>query len=75
MPSSGTAAAIRSEPGNLRYEYYSSFDDPETVLLIDSWTDQNAIDVHHASPISMCKIFVGKAEKSIAFLPKLCYSI
>ena len=27
------------------------FDDPETVLLIDSWADQSAIDVHHASPM------------------------
>ena len=26
-------------------------DDPETVLLIDSWRDQTAIDAHHASPM------------------------
>ena len=51
MTTSGTVAAIRAEAGNLRYEYYQSFDDPETVLLIDSWTDQVAIDVHHASPM------------------------
>jgi quinol monooxygenase YgiN len=25
--------------------------DPETVLLIDSWENQNAIDLHHASPM------------------------
>jgi quinol monooxygenase YgiN len=51
MESSGTVDAIRSEPGNLRYEYYQSLDDPETVLLIDSWVDQAAIDAHHASPM------------------------
>lgn len=51
MISSGTVAAIRSEPGNVRYEYYTPFDDPETVLLIDAWTDQAAIDAHHASPM------------------------
>ena len=51
MTSSGTVAAIRAEAGNLRYEYYLPFDDPETVLLIDSWEDQEAIDVHHASPM------------------------
>jgi len=51
MISSGTADAIRKEEGNLRYEYYLSFDDPETVLLIDEWTDQTAIDCHHASPM------------------------
>ena len=51
MRSSGTVDKIRAEAGNLRYEYYLSMDDPETVLLIDSWTDQAAIDAHHASPM------------------------
>lgn len=51
MTSGGTVAAVRAEAGNLRYEYYQSFDDPETVLLIDSWEDQAAIDAHHASPM------------------------
>ena len=51
MTSSGTVGAIRKEQGNLRYEYYVSLDDPETVLLIDEWTDQAAIDCHHASPM------------------------
>ena len=51
MTKSGTVAAIRAEEGNLRYEYYLSFDDPETVLLIDEWSDQSAIDRHHASPM------------------------
>ncbi|MBO7385550.1 MAG: antibiotic biosynthesis monooxygenase [Clostridia bacterium] len=55
MISGGTVAAIRAEDGNLRYEYYQPFDDPETVLLIDSWRDQAAIDAHHASPM-MAKI-------------------
>ncbi len=51
MVQSGTVAAIRAEDGNVRYEYYFPMDDPETVLLIDQWRDQNAIDVHHASPM------------------------
>ena len=51
MTSSGTAAAIRAEDGNLRYEYFFPMDDPETVLLIDQWRDQAAIDRHHASPM------------------------
>ena len=51
MISSGTVDAIRAEPGNLRYEYYVPLDDPETVLLIDSWENQAAIDAHHASPM------------------------
>ena len=51
MESSGIAAAIRAEEGNLRYEYFQPLDDPETILLIDSWNDQSAIDAHHASPM------------------------
>lgn len=56
MQSSGTVAAIRNEAGNLRYEYFYPVDDEETVLLIDSWKDQNAIDIHHDS-VNMKKIF------------------
>ena len=51
MESSGTAAAIRAEEGNERYAYFLSLDDPETVLLIDAWRDQAALDAHHASPM------------------------
>ncbi len=51
MIASGTVAAIRAEAGNLRYEYYASLDDPETILLIDSWRNQEALDIHHASPM------------------------
>ena len=49
MVRSGVVSAIRAEEGNLRYEYYFPMDDPETVLLIDQWRDQAAIDAHHAS--------------------------
>ena len=51
MTAGGTVAAIRAEAGNLRYEYYQPLDDPETILLIDSWESQEAIDIHHASPM------------------------
>ena len=51
MIQNGTVDRIRSENGNLRYEYFQPLDDPETVLLIDQWASQEAIDVHHASPM------------------------
>ena len=62
MVSSGTVAKIRAEKGNLRYEYYVPLDEcsdnngvaangDKTVLLIDQWKDQAAIDAHHASPM------------------------
>ena len=51
MEQSGTAALIRAEDGNLRYDYFLPMSDPETVLLIDSWKDQASLDAHHASPM------------------------
>ncbi len=52
MISSGTVEKIRAENGNLRYEYYLPLEgDDETLLLIDSWENQEAIDIHHASPM------------------------
>jgi len=61
MTESGTVQKIRNEEGNLRYEYFQSLEDPETVLLIDSWRDQEAIDRHHAS--EMMKTIAELREK------------
>jgi quinol monooxygenase YgiN len=55
MVRSGVVSDIRAEDGSLRYEYFFPMDDPETVLLIDQWRDQAAIDAHHTSPM-MAKI-------------------
>jgi quinol monooxygenase YgiN len=51
MVASGVVAEVRAEEGNERYEYFFPMDDPETVLLIDRWRDQAAIDAHYASPM------------------------
>ena len=61
MVQSGTVDKIRNEEGNLCYAYFQPFDDPETVLLIDQWTSQDAIDVHHAS--SMMQTIAELREK------------
>ncbi len=49
MISSGIVDRVRSEEGNLRYEYFFPIDDSETVLLIDKWKDEKALDLHHKS--------------------------
>lgn len=61
MESSGTAEKIRAEAGNIRYEYFFPMKDPDTVLLIDAWESQEAIDMHHASP--MMKMIADLREK------------
>lgn len=51
MENSGNAELVRAEPGCLKYEYCFAFSDPETVLLIEDWQDQAALDLHHAAPM------------------------
>ena len=51
MRSSGLVDKIRAEKGNLRYEYFLPMDDGETVLLIDAWESEEALDFHHKSPM------------------------
>ena len=51
MITSGTVDAIRNETGNIGYAYFLPMDNEETVLLIDSWEDQESIDIHHQSPM------------------------
>lgn len=49
MEDSGIADLIRAEEGNLKYEYFIPFHETETILLIDSWKNQEALDAHHDS--------------------------
>ncbi len=51
MIESGTVDAIRNEKGNIRYDYFFPMDDAQTLLLIDSWENQEAIDNHHKTPM------------------------
>ena len=61
MESTGIAQRIRAGEGNLKYEYFIPLQDSETVLLVDSWENQEAIDRHHASP--MMKEIANLREK------------
>lgn len=51
MEESKTADLIRNAQGNIRYEYYLPLNDENTVLLIDEWQNQEALDRHHSSPV------------------------
>ena len=51
MERRGIADRIRAEEGNLQYAYFTPLHDDKTVLLIDSWESQDALDAHHASPM------------------------
>ena len=49
MIETGIVDEIRRKKGNLRYEYFLPMNNDETVLLIDSWENQEALDEHHNS--------------------------
>lgn len=51
MISGGVVSKIRQEEGNLRYEYFFPIDNEESVLLVDSWKNQEALDEHHKLPL------------------------
>lgn len=61
MIHSGIVDEIRAEEGNLRYEYFFPVHNEETVLLIDSWKNQTALDIHHKS--SMMQRIIELREK------------
>ncbi|MDE6605521.1 MAG: antibiotic biosynthesis monooxygenase [Clostridia bacterium] len=63
MVSSGVVNAVRNEKGNLKYEYYFPMDDKETVLLIDCWENQEALDIHHKSPMMEQIAYLRKKYK------------
>ena len=50
MESSGIAAKIRAVEGCLGYDYFYPADDPNGLLLIDSWADQAALNRYNSSP-------------------------
>lgn len=64
MLESGIVQNIRREDGNLRYDYFLPYGDENTLLLIDEWRDQKALDIHHASPM-MQKIITLREKYSL----------
>ncbi len=61
MTESGLVDRIRQEEGNLGYEYFFPVDDEETILLIDKWKNQEALDFHHKT--DMMKQIAALREK------------
>ena len=61
MVLSGIVDRVRAEKGNKKYEYFFPMDDDETVLLIDRWKSQEALDEHHKS--SMMKEIAELRDK------------
>lgn len=61
MIESGLVEKIRQEEGNLGYDYFFPINDGETILLIDKWKNQDALDFHHKT--DMMKQIAALREK------------
>ena len=47
----GIDVASRAEAGNLKYDYYFTFDDrADELLLIEKWRDAAALEAHAETP-------------------------
>lgn len=46
----GLDAACRAEAGNIKYDYYFSDADPDELLLLEKWQDEEAVKSHNAEP-------------------------
>lgn len=51
MTEKGIVNRIRAQKGNIRYEYYQSLERDDEILLVDIWQSQEALDIHHQSPM------------------------
>lgn len=42
----GLDVMCRREDGNFKYDYYMSTEDPDEMVLIENWRDEDALTVH-----------------------------
>ena len=57
----GIAANSRQEAGNLKYDYFFSADDPDALLLVESWTEP-ALQQAHCRTELFARLQALKAE-------------
>lgn len=46
----GIDIACRAEDGNIKYDYFTSTDDSDELLLIEKWRDADALAAHGRQP-------------------------
>ena len=48
--SEGLDAASRAEAGNIKYDFYVAYADPEELFLFEKWRDEEAVKSHNSEP-------------------------
>lgn len=46
----GIDIACRAEDGNIKYDYFTSTDDSDELLLVEKWRDADALAAHGRQP-------------------------
>ena len=49
MVSEGGLEAVRADGGCIGYEYFVSSEDPDSIVLIEHWRDEAALEAHASS--------------------------
>ena len=47
---SGVQALVRAEDGCIQYDYFLSFEESDTVVLLEKWRDSDALAAHMQQP-------------------------
>ena len=42
----GIRAKSKSEPGSVQYDYFLDIQNPDTLMLVESWENQEALTLH-----------------------------
>ncbi len=50
LEENGTAAAVRAEDGCIRYDYYYSAKEPDTLFLFEEWESEEKQQIHLSAP-------------------------
>ena len=58
----GLDDASRNEGGNSKYDYYASTKDPDELLLIEHWQDEDALKPHFKRLGQLKEEFVENTE-------------
>ena len=66
----GIIGEFRKEEGNISYDYYYPYEDPDGVFFVECWENLDAWEAHKVSP-NTAKLQPIKGEFTTGFKPGL----
>ncbi len=65
------AAATRGDDGCLSYGFYAALDDADTIVSIETWRDQVALDAHMSHPHT--QQFIARVGDLLDGTPRMAF--